>query len=134
MRRREKFFEIVQRQLEGSGPERKKLTTKVLDAGVVREQSLLEPGQIFRPHIHARPTLPFRHAEPAGATLAIDAELCNEIGFCIRDNVDVRSLIVILKTRLVAGFEASSVEVGNRLFDSDRQGHETAGIPQIRDG
>src|SRR5262245_52825100 len=102
MRSYEDPVEVVQRQLERGRAERQELSSQLLTAGMVCEQRLLEAGQILRPNIHARPMLLFRRGKPAGAALAVDGELCDEIRFSVRDNVDVAVLIIVFGTGLIA--------------------------------
>src|SRR6476660_354843 len=102
MRSCEEPVEIVQRQLERGGPQRQELSSQLLNAAVVCEQRLLEAGQIVRPNIHLRPTLLLRHAKPAGATLSVDGELCDEIRLRFRDDIDVAVLIIVFEAGLIA--------------------------------
>src|SRR5262245_48868999 len=121
VRCREELVEIVQRQLERCGPQWKKLSPELLDAGVVCEQRFLEAGQIVGPNIHARPALLRRRAEPARAALPIDRELGDEIWFGVRDDVDIAMLITVFGAGLIARFEATRIKIGNLLLDLDRQ-------------
>src|SRR5262249_61994514 len=91
---------------------------------MIFHQRFFEAGQVLRPNVDDGVALGLHDTESAGATLAVDRELGQEVRLGASDDVDIAAAIVVLLRRRIARFETNDVEIWDLLFVGRGKGVE----------